>query len=568
MQRLVGLLLLAIVAFCTPAIAQFNGCAPGICNTNPQTTNFPLPGIVPNGLDCYLSRGLYYPSQAGCTLTVSRASAGTAVDSNGNWSQFGNNVLRLTNLGATIEEARTNGIPNNTMQGAIVGTPGTLPNNWSIGGQLTGLSSSVVSIGVINGINTVAIRIFGTTGATNDAPTIITEAATQISATYGTTQTASALLALGGGSFTNVSNCTQQLSERNGAGTLVNTTTSTDFSTLLSPSMQRFQYSATLSNTATAFIRSQYQCVIPSSGMSVDYTLVFGWPQLENNSLINSSVASAVVASGGTCTPGTYTFTLSGGTGTQGTISGTVTGTALSGALTVVTPGSYTVLPPSPATLTGGTCTVQPTVTLTPTNNAAMGFATTPILTTNAAVARAADVPSLPLVACSAPWLYAAGTPAAPLNYSTNQVALSLNDGTNTNRFQVHRAAAGAGPTMFVAASGVTQTVGASPAGSWGQNALGKIASFIAASGSQLAFDGVAGTAGGALSVPATTQLNVGSRGNGDTQFNGVISRFAYGCGMPQIPSITNLNQWNYLLRRDLGGPANDNRPMWLREAA
>lgn len=108
MQRLVGLLLLAIVAFCTPAAAQFNGCAPGICNTNPQTTNFPLPGIVSNGYDCYYARGLYYPSNAGCAPTVVRASTGTAFDANGNLLSFGNNVPRITSLGLLIEESRTN----------------------------------------------------------------------------------------------------------------------------------------------------------------------------------------------------------------------------------------------------------------------------------------------------------------------------------------------------------------------------------------------------------------------------------------------------------------------------
>lgn len=253
------------------------------------------------------------------------------------------------------------------------------------------------------------------------------------------------------------------------------------------------------------------------------------------------------------------------------TLNVTVSGGAVTAINSVASAGSYTVMPSSPAALTyvsgTGTGVTGATVTLTPTNNAAMGFATTPILTTNAAVARAADVPSLPLAACSTPWLYAAGTPEAPATYPVNQISVSLNDGTNSNRFQIYRAGGGT-TAMLVSASGVTQTVGGAPAGSWNQNTLGKIAAFISASSSQASFDGTNGTAGGALSVPSTTQLNIGSRGVGDNQFNGTIARFAYGCGTPPLSAITNLNQYNYLLRRDFGGPANDNRPMWLREAA
>jgi len=53
-------------------------------------------------------------------VSVVRATAATQVDTGGNWSQFGNNILARSNLGASIWEARTNSIRNNTMVGAIV----------------------------------------------------------------------------------------------------------------------------------------------------------------------------------------------------------------------------------------------------------------------------------------------------------------------------------------------------------------------------------------------------------------------------------------------------------------
>lgn len=82
-------------------------------------------------------------------------------------------------------------------------------------------------------------------------------------------------------------------------------------------------------------------------------------------------VISATVTTGGTgCTAGAQTFTVTGGSGTPAQIAGTVTGTTLSGALTVPVPGSYWVVPvawtaglgKSTVSLSGGGCATPPTV--------------------------------------------------------------------------------------------------------------------------------------------------------------------------------------------------------------
>jgi hypothetical protein len=102
-----------------------------------------------------------------------------------------------------------------------------------------------------------------------------------------------------------------------------------------------------------------------------DQSYVFSTGALNSNdhtSFPGNYLVAASVATGGTCTPGTYTFTLAGGTGSPlGQFSGTVTGTALAGALTVspTVPGAYLTPPASPTSTTGGTCTVQPTITAT-----------------------------------------------------------------------------------------------------------------------------------------------------------------------------------------------------------
>jgi hypothetical protein len=89
----------------------------------------------------------------------------------------------------------------------------------------------------------------------------------------------------------------------------------------------------------------------------------------------NMALATAAVVGAGTgCTAGTQTFTVVGGTNTTpAQFTGVVSGTTLSGALTVTVPGNYQALPSTTAaTLTGGGCATSPTIsntwsTLTPT---------------------------------------------------------------------------------------------------------------------------------------------------------------------------------------------------------
>jgi hypothetical protein len=78
--------------------------------------------------------------------------------------------------------------------------------------------------------------------------------------------------------------------------------------------------------------------------------------------------ASATVLTGGaSCSNGSQTFTVVGGTGTAATLTGTVTGNVLAGALTLTNGGgSYTAMPlGNSATLSGGGCGTPPTISFT-----------------------------------------------------------------------------------------------------------------------------------------------------------------------------------------------------------
>jgi hypothetical protein len=94
---------------------------------------------------------------AAALLTTTRASSGYANNSSGNWSLFGNNAPRITNLGLLVEEQRTNSLRNNSMQGAVVGADNVelLTNGnfaaqgagWTVG--QSGAGSAVFSVGQV-----------------------------------------------------------------------------------------------------------------------------------------------------------------------------------------------------------------------------------------------------------------------------------------------------------------------------------------------------------------------------------------------------------------------------------
>lgn len=117
----------------------------------------PLAGSV---IDLDFTRGASFGATLN-DLSNANASGGNVEDSGGNWSWCPANTVRRSDRGLLIEETRTNSVLNNTLQGAVAGSPGTLPTGHSLSTP-AGLTRTL-SIETINGVPCLRIRLQGVT---------------------------------------------------------------------------------------------------------------------------------------------------------------------------------------------------------------------------------------------------------------------------------------------------------------------------------------------------------------------------------------------------------------------
>jgi hypothetical protein len=225
-------------------------------------------------------------------LTVTRA--GTAYVDNlaGTWFSVAANTARQSNKGLLVEESRTNGIRNNSMQGAVAGTPGTWPTNWALAGG-AGLTSTVVGTGTQNGIDYIDLRLNGTTSGTAGVP--IFENPAIITAAVGNVFANSVFLALVGGSLTNIQSVNLGMYEYNSVPTLLSLVSGADIKGSLTAALTRFSAALTCAQATVASVRPLVN-VAYASGVAVDFTLRIGWPQLELGTWASSPIRTAGAA--------------------------------------------------------------------------------------------------------------------------------------------------------------------------------------------------------------------------------------------------------------------------------
>jgi hypothetical protein len=211
-------------------------------------------------------------------------------DSLGNWSAFAPNTLAYTNKGLRVWEARTNSIRNNAATGAVVGTPGTLPTNWSFR-NAAGLSQQIVGVGTQNGIDYIDIRLSGT--STGGSITLIDETISAIAAASGQTWTASVFVALVGGTTTNVTLWQSAI----GGWTSGGASSETVGSVIYTPTatLTRLVGTAALANAGTAFVNHRFDMNI-NNAAAIDFTLRIGWPQLEQASFASPPIRTTSAA--------------------------------------------------------------------------------------------------------------------------------------------------------------------------------------------------------------------------------------------------------------------------------
>jgi len=223
-------------------------------------------------------------------IACSRASVGYAADVSGNWLSFPSNIARISNKGFLIEESRTNGIRNNSMQGAAAGTPGTLPTNWSYQ-STNGLATQVVGIGTEFGVDYVDLRIFGTPSATGDVR-LAFDSNTQIAASNGQTWAQSGFIKMAAGSLANVGQVHFSEQYRDNIGTSL-TTAAINFAP--TSTFTRYAGTGLANNAAIAFVEPEFAFGV-TTGQAIDVTFRIGWPQLELGNFATSPIRTANAA--------------------------------------------------------------------------------------------------------------------------------------------------------------------------------------------------------------------------------------------------------------------------------
>jgi hypothetical protein len=230
-------------------------------------------------------------------ITFTRASTATYFDEDGvlqsaaaDRPRIDFNPSTLVCNGLLIEEQRTNSIRNNTMQGAVAGTPGTAATNWNT--TNIGLTREIVGTGTENGITYIDIRFSGT--ATSQFGNVQFETSTGAAASASQSWTASSYLKLVSGSLSsNISAVGLATYYYDSGGVFLSTSSNT---LTVGSSFSRYSLSVT-TPASTGYIRSGfYFNAASASGSVIDFTLRIGLPQLEQGAFATSVIPTTTTA--------------------------------------------------------------------------------------------------------------------------------------------------------------------------------------------------------------------------------------------------------------------------------
>jgi len=191
-----------------------------------------------------------------------------------------NIAVNGTGVGALLSElAAANGIRNNTMAGAVVGTPGTPPTNWqAINWGGGGVTINVAALGTESGLPFVDFAVSGTASVTQSLA-LLFDTATSIAAAAGQTWAASVFVRLISGTVPANVVCLA-IKERASGGSSILEQIVDAAPTPAGLATQRVGLTRTLSNGATAFVAPAVEVNIVL-GVTYAFTVRIGPPQIE-----------------------------------------------------------------------------------------------------------------------------------------------------------------------------------------------------------------------------------------------------------------------------------------------
>jgi hypothetical protein len=196
--------------------------------------------------------------------------------------------------GANFGTTRTNYIRNNTMVGAVAGTPGTLPTNWARAASPTnGISSQVVGTGTESGVTYLDLRFTGTCSTTFGF-SVDTDTSSAAAAATGQAWTSSVYLTRSAGT---IGNATVQLVLNEYSSVpafLRNTFSSSVVPAASNLATQRITQTVT-AGASTAFVQ-QSLSVNFTNGNTYDFTLRIGLPQLELGNTATAVIPTTTAA--------------------------------------------------------------------------------------------------------------------------------------------------------------------------------------------------------------------------------------------------------------------------------
>jgi hypothetical protein len=179
------------------------------------------------------------------------------------------------------------------MQGAVAGSPGTAPTNWTLTAT-NGLASQIVAVGTDSGMDYVDFRVYGTAAVSSGYYNSL-DTATGIAASNGQTYTVSMYSKLIAGSFSGINSSSLSFCTRDSGGTSLTAAVVTQSLTGMTSSWARYSGVGTITDSGTAYVQPRFS-LIYTSGAVIDLTIRIAWPQLELGAFATSPIRTTSAA--------------------------------------------------------------------------------------------------------------------------------------------------------------------------------------------------------------------------------------------------------------------------------